>query len=232
MRGTIMIIDRLRDLIHRYDDKNAYLRRFLREPKGHEMFLPAMLGLRFVMLLGVTLRFGLNRANYADSLQLFSLVRISLVVVFLYILVLAALQVLAWPRFIARMSKFIQVLIDIALFSLLYFLTKDPESDLFILYFIPLLIAAEYFGLVANLCVLAYTSLSFAVSLWAGQSHLKLNVSGHFCALSTPSRRILPRYSLSQAARNRFACMPTFSVFSFFRRLIAICRTTAILSAP
>jgi|GEM_PF-3378459 len=167
MMRAILFIDRVGEFIHRYGEQHAYLRRFLREPKGHETFLTAMLGLRFVMLLGAMLRFGLNKADYAHSPQLFNLALFTLFAIFLYILILARLRVLEWPRFIARKSKLIQVLIDITLFSLLFFLTKDPKSDLFILYFIPLLIVAEYFGLVANICILILTSLSLAASLWA-----------------------------------------------------------------
>jgi hypothetical protein len=46
-----MAVERFREFIHHYDEKNAYLRPFLREPKGHETFLSTMLALRYIALL-------------------------------------------------------------------------------------------------------------------------------------------------------------------------------------
>src|SRR4051794_38563934 len=102
-----MLIDRIRKLIHHYDDRNAYLRPFLREPKGHETFLSAMLVLRYAALLLVMVGFIFNISGYADSPQLFNLVRISLVSSLIYILALGAVRVLAQPIFIDRKSKLV-----------------------------------------------------------------------------------------------------------------------------
>ena len=85
-RLATKIVSKAKDMIHIFSGKNAYLKRFfLREPKGHQGFLTAVLGLRFVALLGMILRFGLNRATYADSPQTLNLVRVSLIVIFLYL---------------------------------------------------------------------------------------------------------------------------------------------------
>src|SRR5262245_1039906 len=114
-----MVVERFRELIHHYDEKNAYLRPFLREPKGHETFLSTMLGLRYVALLVAVARLIVHRADYADAPQLYQAARITLVVGLAYVVALGTLRALAQPIFIARMSKLIQVAIDIALISLL-----------------------------------------------------------------------------------------------------------------
>jgi GAF domain-containing protein len=162
----MMALNRFRELIHQYDEKSAYLRPFLREPRGYDSILTAMIGLRFGALLGVILRLGSNRTQYADAPYLFNMIRLLLVGYFGYIIFLAALKMLDRPRFVSRESKLAQVAVDIVVFSLLYLLTRDAGSDLFILYSLPLLIAAEFFGLIANLGVLLMTIGSFAGVLW------------------------------------------------------------------
>jgi GAF domain-containing protein len=161
-----MAVERLRELIHYYDEKNAYLRPFLREPKGHETFLSTMLALRYIALLVAMARLSVHHADYTDAPQLYQAARMTLVAGLAYVVALGALRALAQPIFISRMSKLLQVTVDIALVSLLYGLTRDSGSDLFVFYFLPLLIAAEFLGLVTNICVLIVTTLALTGVLW------------------------------------------------------------------
>lgn len=140
------------------DRYRSLLRLLRREPKGHQSFSTFVLAFRFVALGGMTLRFILNRDEYTHAPELWNIIRLGLVAFLAYSVSLAMLRRFAPQRFHSRGLYLIQIGADLAMVSLMYFLTKDPQSDFFILYSFPLLMAAEYFGLVFNIGALGLAS--------------------------------------------------------------------------
>jgi len=135
-------------------------KRLFRAPKGHPTFLTAILGLRLVAVFGLIARFGINRATYAAQPVLWNATLVLLVVYFFYLLFLAGLKLWMPARFHARACQTIQIGVDLIVVSLFYFFTLDMESDVFLLYYFPLMVTAEYFSLRINVFVFSLTALS------------------------------------------------------------------------
>ncbi len=180
------VSDRGRELLSAIVTREALLPTILQEPRSNPGFLATILGLRMIVLLGLVLRFGVNKADYATSPELFGLIRLTLLFVFFYTLALGILWATAKSHFYSRTSKWAQLLLDIVVVSVLYFLTKDGESDLFIFYLLPLFIAAEYFSPAANLLVLLLLTASFMSVLSAIVGAFAVDSTGWFLKVFLP----------------------------------------------
>jgi hypothetical protein len=82
-----------------------------------------------------------------------------------------------------------QVLAETIIFSILFWLTKSPDSDLFLFYFSPILIAAENFRSREAFCLFLIISLAFTVVAVQLSPPLR---DGTFIA-ETLVRNVLPR---------------------------------------
>ena len=154
------VTDGFKDFVRR----NASVRWFDR-PLGEPGVLTLILIFRFIVSLGLVLRFALNRRVYSDDA--FLVVRISLLGFFAYFCLLLFARSFARDAFLSYRGVWLQVVSDVVVFSFIYFLTRDVRSELFVLYFLPLLIAAEYFSLAETLGALTLTSMSFAMAVAA-----------------------------------------------------------------
>jgi len=153
-------MDNLANAISRYLYRQSSTYKFLvREAKTDEGFLTLVWGLRFVVLLALIFRFGINWEDYSDS-TLSLVVQLTVLVYFLYILLLGYLRAFKFHLFVSRECTLLQIGVDIVAFSIFYFLIKDVQSDVFILYFLPLIIAARYFGSKITLIFFAATTLA------------------------------------------------------------------------
>jgi GAF domain-containing protein len=132
--------------------------------------LGGVLGLALVMrsllLLGLILRFTIDREGYLDS-PLWAAVQSALVGFFSYILLLSCLRAFKPPWFFSDAGKLLQISIDIVAYSLFYFLTKGTQSHVFFAYFLPLFVAAHYFGSKRTLVFFLFTTVAFWATLLA-----------------------------------------------------------------
>lgn len=120
--------------------------------------------LRFAVLLVLIFRFGINKGDYVDSM-LFPTLQFLIATYFLYILFLGYLIAFRPHQLLFRKNMLLQTTIDIMAFSVFYFLTKDAQSDVFILYFLPLIVSAQYFGFRITLAFFVVTIFAFSAVL-------------------------------------------------------------------
>ncbi|MDQ3704175.1 MAG: GAF domain-containing protein [Chloroflexota bacterium] len=151
---------------NKFDEGVGSFRHFFWEPKAHRTFLTAIMALRLVAVFGSTIRFGMDDSSHLSPT--FNSLLISIIIAaFLYSGAVAGLRFLAPDAFFSRWSKVLQVVIDILLVSALYFFTGRTQSDVYLLYSLPLLIAAEYFTLIGVSVVFGTISVALLSSLWA-----------------------------------------------------------------
>lgn len=117
----------------------------LRENRADERVLDVILLLRYLVLLIITIRFGLMRSMY-DSIEL-SLIRASIIIGFLYLFALGIMRGWKSSWFNSGFGKAIQVVVDSIGAAWLLILSHNVSSDLFLLYLFPLYVATSHFRL-------------------------------------------------------------------------------------
>jgi GAF domain-containing protein len=138
---------------------------------------------RWIVFFGVSLRFLITYGQYtALSLRLWLL---AIVVLLAYTVASTILSL--WKSGLHQDKRWhlLQVLTDTAIFSVLYMLTGSLDSGLFLLYFLPLLTAADHFSarevfilfiLISLAFISTVTHLAFATPLPAHMSRVEMLV--------------------------------------------------------
>jgi len=132
--------------------------------KTLEGVLGIALVMRFVLLMGLILRFTIDREDYVGS-PLWAAVQFALAAFCVYVLLLICLRVLKSPLFLSGFGKLLQVSIDIVAFSVFYCLTKDAQSEIYLAYFLPLLVAAHCLRSRHTVVFLLFTTVAFGTTL-------------------------------------------------------------------
>lgn len=134
------------------------LRLALRETQGDEQLLDIVLGLRFIVLLLLIVRFGLPRAEYSPD-QLVAIRALALAG-FGYLLILGLLR--GWRPHWARSGygKTFQVLVDSIGAAWILIQTRSPSSELFLIYLFPLYVATSHFRLRWYVLAFAWISIT------------------------------------------------------------------------
>jgi GAF domain-containing protein/signal transduction histidine kinase len=130
--------------------------------------IPYLLGLRWLILLGILLRFILFGARDVFGRWTPAILSISLII--MVVLTLAATYIYLIARPSLKHSVQVHgmfVWSDVLLISLFYWLTGSNKSDLFLFYCLPLLAAAEYFDGIGVLRVYLIIAGAFAVIILA-----------------------------------------------------------------
>jgi GAF domain-containing protein len=132
-----------------------------------------MAGLRFAILIGLTLRFGLV-AQRGTPATITLAQKWSCVCFFGYVVFLGYLRFFRPHPFISRPVKLLQVMVDVLFFSTFYFLGGDPDSALIALYLLPLILVAHQYSRVmlivtTGLTVTAFATALFGITRWTGQ---------------------------------------------------------------
>lgn len=126
--------------------------------------VPYILLLRYFVAIALALRFWLHRFQYTSAESSNRLLIVALI---------AAITVcatgVAFSRKLRR-SKKVQalfVLVDIVFISIAYILTRNPESDFFLFYYLPIFAAVEYLGnkAIAAVCILVACSMGLVLYL-------------------------------------------------------------------
>ena len=133
---------------------------YVQSTRRGERFATVAIPLRLFLLYGVVIRFGINQADLAQP-GMSVVVRLALLSFFVYCLTLAYLRGFHPVTFFSHTSKWCQILLDVALFSVLYFCTQNSKSDFFLLYLLPLLLAADYLSAVQTLTGVSLVCLAF-----------------------------------------------------------------------
>jgi GAF domain-containing protein len=129
---------------------------------GFVGLIPCLVLLRWLFAGGTLFRFMLHRNEYSGGE--WSLI----LALFGVIVVLAVIATLVTTRPTLRCSKRIQglfIALDVFLISLSYFLTRNPQSDLFLFYYLPIFAATEYLGGGATLIISAVIAGAFASAI-------------------------------------------------------------------
>jgi GAF domain-containing protein len=142
------------------------LRTYLHSTRRGERLVSFVILVRLLLLYDVVVQFGIYRADLA-RLGLLNLARTAVWLVFLYILSLGYLRLNHPQIFFSSRSKYLQVVLDTLLFSVLYLFSQRAESDLFVLYLVPLLIASDYLEFTSNILVFGVVSLAFTGTAYA-----------------------------------------------------------------
>ncbi|KPL20463.1 MAG: hypothetical protein AMJ93_11860, partial [Anaerolineae bacterium SM23_84] len=116
--------------------------------------------IRLLLVYGVVVRFGINRADFGNPVLL-SAVRISVLFFFVYVLLLGYMRLYYAEIFFSDRSKWLQIILDTLVFSVLLFLTQNAKSDLSFMYLIPLAIAADHLDFFPNVLALILVSAAF-----------------------------------------------------------------------
>jgi GAF domain-containing protein len=129
--------------------------------------------LRFAILIGLTLHFGLA-AQQGTPLTIVLAQKWSCVCFFGYVVLLGYLRFFHPDLFVSRAIKLLQVVVDVLFFSTFYFLGGDPDSALIALYLLPLILVAHQYNratliAVTGLTVLAFAMTLFGVMRWTGR---------------------------------------------------------------
>lgn len=120
---------------------------------------------RLAALLGLTLRFGFNQNNYADNSFLLAIIRVALWGYFFFNVVFNLYLVDFQTRYSdSTNSKIVQILVDTLMLAFFYLVSDDTRSDVFLMYFLPLLIIARYLGLRAIAWFLVFTGLATIIT--------------------------------------------------------------------
>ncbi|MBK8048702.1 MAG: hypothetical protein IPK16_17215 [Anaerolineales bacterium] len=153
-------------------------------PRGDDSVLVIVACLRLPAYLGISWRlwfetYHLAEGNY-DPLEL-ALVfcGIAFALYFLFLLVNNR------RAFVSVESKRAQILLDLLVYSGAYVLTQDPQSDIYYLNILPLLLTVEYFSLQVTVLVAAWV-----IALNAAQFAM---IPSHSEVFSWASRDFLPR---------------------------------------
>ena len=129
----------------------------------HRGLLTLIWFLRFAALLGLGAYFVTNRSLYSE--QILSQVRIALLAFLAYVTAVGVVGVYQSEWFVLRKVKLAQVVIEIGLYSLFYYLTGDPRSEVYLLYLLPLFVAVRYLGIRWTLAVLGMASIGLYVTI-------------------------------------------------------------------
>ena len=129
-----------------------------------QAFLNLINWFRFAILIFLTLRFGVSQEAYTDNVPLFLAIRLALWCYFIFIVSLRFLANFQPRLFESDRSKKIQVLVDITVIAFFYAVGGAPDSDIFLFYFLPLLVIARYFATGAMAAFLGLTGLATAVT--------------------------------------------------------------------
>jgi GAF domain-containing protein/signal transduction histidine kinase len=108
--------------------------------RGYIGRIPYILVLRWMTLLGMGLRFSLHWEEYIGHLQAVS-ISVGTALVLAVVLTIRPLR--ATGQFYKRKVFFV-VLLDILIVSIAYLATSRLQSDFFLFFFLPLILAAEY----------------------------------------------------------------------------------------
>ncbi|MDY7039278.1 MAG: GAF domain-containing protein, partial [Chloroflexota bacterium] len=132
-----------------------------------------MSALRFAILIGLTLRFGLAAQNGMTPAIVLTQ-KWTCIFFFWYIMFLAYLRFFHPDVFVSRAVKLLQVVVDILFFSTFYFLGGDPDSTLIALYLLPLIMVAHQQNRITLIATTGLTVAAFAVALfgisrWTGR---------------------------------------------------------------
>lgn len=129
-------------------------------------FLQLILALRFVVLLILTVNSGLMaqsgpvvQGSTADLTQLL------LWLYFSFIIGLLSLAILQPDHFESRLIQVLQVILDGVIITYFYWAAHNPDSNIFLLYFLPLLVIARFFDLRAVLLFLSAVALASSL-IW------------------------------------------------------------------
>jgi GAF domain-containing protein len=119
---------------------------------------------RFVALLLIELHIVLTMDEYSP--ETLAYINYTLLVFFVYVVFVGAVGLFNRIKFISRKVKFLQVFIEITLYSLIYSLTQDPRSEIYLVLFLPLLVGVRYLDLkqLTTIIVYALLCLAYAIS--------------------------------------------------------------------
>ena len=123
-----------------------------------------MSGLRFAILIGLTLHFGLATQQGTPPTLILAQ-KWSCVGFFWYVVFLGYLCFFRPDLFVARAVKLLQVIVDILFFSVFYFLGGDPDSALIALYLLPLILVAHQYSRATLMAATGLTVVAFAMAL-------------------------------------------------------------------
>lgn len=114
---------------------------------------------RVAIVFGIWLRF--LAGEYSIP---YNILWVSTLVLFSVYALWVALSVLQHPSLkMSRSWNQMQVILDVILISTIYFLSTHPNSDFFLIYFLPLVISAEHFKFRAVLSLLGLISVLYGV---------------------------------------------------------------------
>jgi GAF domain-containing protein len=125
--------------------------------------LPISALIRWAILVGVIFRVYIGKNDYTRNYLITWAV--ILLAASIYSLLITVLQ---WTRKELRNNNrwfVIQVVTDAAIFTFFYLLTKRPNSDFYLFYFLPLLIAAEHLRSREIIFIFLYVSVLFLAAL-------------------------------------------------------------------
>jgi len=86
---------------------------------------------------------------------------------FVYTLILGYVRLVNPLIFFSRQSKRVQVIVDTLFVALVHFLIADPSSGIFVLYLLPLLLAADYLSAWENVLTVVAASVAWWAVTWA-----------------------------------------------------------------
>ena len=150
-----------------------FLRSTWREPayadspsarQGYLGRIPYLLLLRWLVVGAIALRFILHRHDFVPNEWplILSLVGLAVLVAFIdtWLTLRPSIQRPAW-------TAVALIVIDIVLISVFYRLTRNPDSDFFLFYYLPMFEATEYLGRKAILVTFVAIVTSFGLVLWS-----------------------------------------------------------------
>lgn len=120
-----------------------------------------ILVVRWLMLLGVILRFVINLDKYTDRnrLELAIVILIAMLAIYTFSVSFLFFRKPNWydPQKFVRY----QIVFEVLLYSLLYIVTLNPQSDFYLFYFLPMLLASQYLDTKATINVFLGVSVAF-----------------------------------------------------------------------
>jgi GAF domain-containing protein len=143
------------------------------DPRRHEPgffgAVPYILILRYFIALAVTFRFWLHRAEYRPDQWTSRCLIIALIAI-----ATATATNIAFNHRLRR-SQILQagfILVDIGFISVAYWLTRNPESDFFLLYYLPIFAAVEYLSVKGIAAVYVIVGAAIATVVFSMQPAL------------------------------------------------------------
>ena len=232
-------LQRARDAIKR-SEPYQFLQYGIHTERG---VFTTMFVLRFVILIGLTLRFGLAAQHGAPS-AIVLLQKWACVFFFWYVVLLGYLRFFHPTLFAVQVIKVWQVIVDVLFFSTFYFLGGDPDSALIALYLLPLTLVAHQYSratliAITSLTVAAFATALFGITRWTGQGLAMGQILGpgtlFLVTLTLATRLFRRREALDQLgeARERlitdltdvaaswFAIDDTYRITAVDRRILA-----------